>query len=93
MLYKENVDRQDGDYSSMCVATLDDLKAALVEHGFVAVPLEPTGLRIASIGMTIQGTMDRMELTYDDISEAVYRVAIEPEGLFTAVNEAKSDDQ
>lgn len=49
------------------------------DNGLAVVPLTPTKLRVAAIGMTIQGTMDRMELTYDDISKAVYDVAIEPE--------------
>jgi hypothetical protein len=39
MLYKECIDRQDGDFSSLVPATLDDLKAALVEHGYAAVSI------------------------------------------------------
>ena len=69
------------------VAMMDDIKVYMALKGFAVVPLQPTKLRIASIGMTIQGTMDRMELTYDDISAAVYRVAVEPEVVIAAQGE------
>ena len=70
------------------IPSVNSLQKDLDHYGLVAVPLEPTKLRIASIGMTIQGTMDRMELTYDDISEAVYRVAVEPEVVIAAQGES-----
>lgn len=55
-------------------ATLDDLKAALAEHGFVAVPMEPTE-KAELVGLkTFQQTM--LDASDSTIVDRVYKAMI-----------------